>query len=85
MLLTATCGIEPGRVVAYMPILNDALQIARHKPDKIIVLQREQRPEELKPGRDLDWEDEVAKATPADCVTVKATDPLYILYRNNFV
>jgi propionyl-CoA synthetase len=63
-----------------MPILNEALQIARHKPQKIILLRREQRAEELKPGRDLDWDDELAKATPQDCVTVKATDPLYILY-----
>ena len=80
LLLTATCGIEPGRVVAYMPILNDAIEIARHKLQNVIVLKREQRPEELKPGRDLDWDDEVAKAEPAGCVPVKATDPLYILY-----
>ncbi len=80
LVLSATCGIEPGRVVAYMPILNEAFEIAAHKPKTIIVLQREQQHEELKPGRDLDWDDEIAKAEPADCVPVKATDPLYILY-----
>ena len=80
LVLSATCGIEPGRVVAYMPILNEAFEIAAHKPEKIIVLQREQQHEDLKPGRDLDWDDEIAKAEPADCVLVKATDPLYILY-----
>jgi len=80
LILTATCGIEPNRIVAYMPILNEALKIARHQPEKIVVLRREQHAENLKPGRDLDWDEEVAKAEPADCVTVKATDPLYILY-----
>ncbi len=80
LVLTATCGIEPGRIVAYMPILNEAFELATHQPEKVIVLQREQQAEELKAGRDLDWDDELAKAEPADCVTVKATDPLYILY-----
>ncbi|MEM7121649.1 MAG: propionyl-CoA synthetase [Pseudomonadota bacterium] len=80
LVLTATCGIEPGRIVAYMPILNEAFELAGHKPEKVIVLQREQQPEALVAGRDLDWDTELAKAEPADCVQVKATDPLYILY-----
>ena len=80
LILAATCGIEPGRIVPYMPILNEAIEIARHKPEAVILLQREQQTEPLKPGRDLDWDDEAARAEPADCVPVKATDPLYILY-----
>ena len=79
-LVTATCGIEPGRVVAYLPILEDAYRIAGHAPSSVIVLAREQQAARLKPGRDRDWRDEVARATPVDWVPVAATDPLYILY-----
>ncbi len=79
-LLTATCGVEPGRVIPYLPILEDAYRIAGHTPSSVIVLAREQQDAELKPGRDHDWRDEVARAEPADWTPVAATDPLYILY-----
>ncbi len=81
LILTASCGIEPNRVVAYMPMVNEALEIAKHQPSAgVLVWQREQCPAELTAGRDKDWQAELAGATPADCVPVEATDPLYILY-----
>jgi propionyl-CoA synthetase len=83
-IITASCGIEPGRVIAYKPLLDQALDIAAHRVEACVVFQREQVTAELKPGRDHDWEDitRVAKGLgrKADCVSVKATDPLYILY-----
>ncbi len=80
LILSASCGIEPGRIVAYKPLLDGAIQLARHKPDACFVLQRPQHPCELVKGRDVDWSEAAAGAKPADCVTVAATDPLYILY-----
>ncbi|MGA7266186.1 MAG: propionyl-CoA synthetase [Aestuariivirga sp.] len=83
-ILTASCGIEPGRVIAYKPLLDQALDIAAHKVESCVVLQRPQVTAELKSGRDHDWADLLAVARGhgrrADCVAVKATDPLYILY-----
>jgi len=80
VVLSASCGIEPGRVVAYKPLLDGAIEMARHKPDAVVVLQREMEPAELKPGRDHDWQDLLAAASPAEVVPVQATDPLYVLY-----
>jgi propionyl-CoA synthetase len=80
VVVCGSCGIEPGRVVPYKPLLDDAIGLAAHKPDHCIVLQRAQQPGELTPGRDLDWHDAIAGAEPAPCVPVEATDPLYILY-----
>jgi len=80
MMISASCGIEPSRVIAYKPLLDEAIDHATHKPDHTIVFQREQAVAELTPGRDLDWAEVVAAATPHDCVSVEATDPLYILY-----
>jgi len=79
-IVTATCGIEPGRIVEYMPMVDGAIELAKHKVEKVLLLQREQKPVDPKPGRDLDWTAAMAAAEPADCVPVKATDPLYILY-----
>ncbi len=80
VMLLASCGIEPGRVIAYKPMLDQAIELASHKPEKCVVLQRPQERAELLPGRDLDWGDFLAGAEPAGCVPVAATDPLYILY-----
>ncbi len=80
VLLTASCGIEIQRIVEYKPIVDTAIEMARHKPPCCIVLQRPQAKAELVDGRDLDWEDALAAAEPADCVPVRGTDPLYILY-----
>ena len=80
VIIAASCGIEPTRVIAYKPLLDAAIDLASHKPDKVVMLQREQEPASLIPGRDIDWDDALAGAEPADCVPVAATDPLYILY-----
>jgi propionyl-CoA synthetase len=79
-IVSASCGIEPNRIVAYKPLLDQAIGLASHKPDTCIVLQRPQQQADLVAGRDVDWHDVVAAAKPHDCVIVDATDPLYILY-----
>src|SRR5439155_6048329 len=78
--VTASCGIEPGRLVAYKPLVDNAIDIAKSKPDGCIVYQPSMVNAELKAGRDLDWDDILSRATPHECVPVSATDPLYILY-----
>jgi propionyl-CoA synthetase len=80
VVVTASCGIEPGRVVAYKPLLDAAIAMVDAKPDCCIVLQRPMLEAELDPARDLEWGDAIAGAEPAPCVPVDATDPLYILY-----
>ena len=80
VVLTASCGIEPGRLVAYKPLVDNAIEMAKHKPARCVVYQRSMAKAELKPGRDVDWEEIVSNATSHDCVPVAATDPLYILY-----
>jgi propionyl-CoA synthetase len=79
-IVSASCGIEGAKVVPYKPLLDGAIAIARHKPDFCLILQRKQLACELVPGRDFDWTESAAAATPAQCVPVKATDPLYVLY-----
>ena len=84
IILSASCGIEPGRVVRYKPLLDDAIALASTKPQACLILQRPQAPADLVPGRDHDWAVLRAAALAAgkavDCVAVAATDPLYILY-----
>ena len=80
LVLSASCGIEPGRIVHYKPLLDQAIEMAKHKVSSCIVLQRPQAAAFLVKGRDLDWNEAVAAAAPHACVPVKATDPLYILY-----
>lgn len=82
MILTASCGIEPGRVVAYKPLVDDAIDLADHKPSTCLLLQREQLEAPMIEGRDFDMAEAVAAARGRDvpCVPVKATDPLYVLY-----
>ena len=84
LIISASCGIEPGRVVAYKPLLDGAISMARHKVRSCIILQREQQGCDLVDGRDIDYRDavEAAKAagTEVECVPVAATDPLYVLY-----
>jgi propionyl-CoA synthetase len=84
MILSASCGIEPTRVIAYKPLLDRAIEIATHKPERCLILQRPQAEAEPVKGRDLDWASLVARAKAegrkAACVPVAATDPLYILY-----
>ncbi len=79
-IVSASCGIEGQRVIAYKPLLDKAIEVAKHKPDACVVLQRPQVEAELVAGRDLDWNQAVADAEPHDCVPVDANDPQYILY-----
>jgi propionyl-CoA synthetase len=79
-IVSASCGIEPGRVVEYKPLLDAAIEMAQHKPDSCIIVQRPECLAELVEGRDHDWHETMAVAEPRDCVPVAATDPLYILY-----
>ena len=79
VIVAASCGIEPARIVEYRPIIAEAVAAAAHRPEHIVVLQREQAPAELA-GGDVDWAEAMRAAAPADCVPVAATDPLYILY-----
>ncbi len=79
-IVSASCGIEPSRLVEYKPLLDQALDLAKHKPQHCIILQRPQVVAALSAPRDVDWNDALASATPQDCVPVEATDPLYLLY-----
>ncbi len=80
VVVSASCGIEVQKVIPYMPLLDAAIQLARHKPERCVILQRPMAKADMVPGRDVDWNDAMANAKPVDCVPVKATDPLYILY-----
>jgi len=80
LIVSASCGIEVDRVIPYKPLLDGAIELASHKPEHSIIYQREMLTADMDPERDLDWEKELASATPHDCVAVAATDPLYILY-----
>jgi propionyl-CoA synthetase len=80
VVLSASCGIEIGRLVEYKPLLDKALAIAKHAPRRCVILQRPELAAPLVAGRDVDWDEALAGATPSDCVPVAATDPLYILY-----
>lgn len=80
LIVAASCGIEPGKVIEYMPLLNQAIEFSTHKPDGCVIYQREQARAQLIDGRDTDWKTAEAAAQPAECVSMKATDPLYILY-----
>jgi propionyl-CoA synthetase len=80
VILSASCGIEPGRIIAYKPLLDAAVALSTHAPEQYLILQRPEQPAELIPGRDLDWATTVAAAEPVGCTTVDASDPLYILY-----
>ena len=84
MILSASCGIEPGRVVAYKPLLDGAIDMAEHKVESCIIFQREMETATLIDGRDHDWAEVTAKAEAAGveaaCAEIAATDPLYVLY-----
>jgi len=80
MVISASCGIEGQRVIAYKPLLDEALRLASHVVERCIVLQRPQVAAALEPGRDLEWSAALAGAEPAPCASLEATDALYILY-----
>ena len=80
VMLSASCGIEGSRVIPYKPLLDQAIEMASHKPRRCVILQRPMEPARMVPGRDVDWQEATAAASPVECVPVAATDPLYILY-----
>ena len=80
IMISASCGLEGKKVIEYKPLLDKAISLAKHKPAKCIIYQREQVAAALISGHDLDWVEELAKATDHGCVPVLTTDPLYILY-----
>lgn len=79
-IIAASCGIEPSRVVHYKPLLDAAIDMARHKPDFCVILQREEEVAQLTAGRDVAWHTFQYGVEPADCVPVEGTHPAYILY-----
>lgn len=79
-VLAASCGLEPGRVVEYKPLLDEAVDLADHKVDSCVILQRPEAAASMQAGRDHDWQQLSSNSSPVDCVPVAATDPLYILY-----
>ncbi|APE18464.1 propionyl-CoA synthetase [Mycolicibacterium pallens] len=79
-IVSASCGIEPTRVVEYKPMLDHALELASHKPAACVIVQRDKHTCDLVSGRDIDWTSAMASAEPVDPVPVAATDPLYVLY-----
>jgi len=80
VVVSASCGIEPSRIVEYKPMLDAALDMAQHPPRRCVIVQRDRHRCELVPGRDLDWHELIGNSEPVDAVPVAATDPLYILY-----
>ncbi|SNY45183.1 propionyl-CoA synthetase [Arsukibacterium tuosuense] len=80
VIVSASCGIEVNRVIAYKPLLDNALELAEHQPYSCIIWQRPELTADLQAGRDYDWQHLMQSAEPAACVPVKSTDPLYILY-----
>ncbi len=82
VVVAASCGVEPTRVVEYKPLLDRALEQAEHQPAAVVVKQRPQAEAEMQEGRDVDWDVAMraGRTDPAECVEVRATDPLYVLY-----
>src|SRR3989441_2112058 len=80
LIVSASCGIEVNRVIPYKPLLDQAIRMAQHKVERCVILQRPAEAAALVRGRDRDWDEAMAAASPAECVPVAATDPLYILY-----
>ena len=80
LIVSASCGVEPGRIVEYKPLLNGALALAKHQPDKCIIVQRKMEQAELDHQKDIDWFDAHTGSNPVGCVEVNALDPVYILY-----
>ena len=79
-IVSASCGVEPSRLIAYKPLLDKAIELAEWKPQFCVILQRPMLEADLVQGRDLDWRDAMASTKPVACVPVDANHPLYILY-----
>ena len=79
-IIASSCGMEPGRIVHYKPLLDGAIELANHKPDFCVIFQREQEVTQLIEGRDYNWHGFQYKTEPAECVPVSGNDPAYILH-----
>ena len=79
-IIASSCGIEPGRVVKYKPLLDQAIELSSHKPETCIIFQRPQAVAHMFEGRDFDWNDVQEGVSPAPCVDVNGNEPVYILY-----
>ena len=80
LIISASCGVEPGRIVEYKPLLDEAIKLSNHKVNNCIIFQREQLRVELNAGLDISWDDALKDTEPVDPVPVNGNDPLYILY-----
>ena len=80
MVITASCGLEPGRIIDYKPLVDEAIRLSDHKVGSVMLYQREEAKAEMTDGRDFDWDEAMASAGYAPCVPVKSEDPAYILY-----
>ena len=80
VIVSASCGFEPGRIVEYKPLLDKAINISKHKPEKVILYQRENHEVKLNSPKELNWKEAIKNVSPADCVEMKASDYAYILY-----
>ena len=80
IIVSASCGFEPGRTVEYKPLLDKAIKISKHKPEQIILFQRKNHEVKLNPPIEIDWEEAIKNVPPAECVEMKASDYAYILY-----
>jgi propionyl-CoA synthetase len=80
VVVSASCGIEVKKVIEYKPLLDEAIRLARHKPERCLIFQRPMAKAAMNPHVDVDWNEAMAAAKPHECVPVSATDPLYILY-----
>ena len=80
VIVTASCGIEINRVIDYKPMVDEAIKIAEHKPSHVVLLQRPQSQADMQPGRDVDWQDLISDATPAEPVAVRHRSAVYPLH-----
>ncbi len=80
VMVSASCGVEGKKVIPYKPLLDKAIELSDAKPEKCVIFQRPMETASMIAGRDIDWKEAEAKAQPADCVQLAATDPLYVLY-----
>ena len=80
IILAASCGIEPGRVIEYKPLIDGAIELSEHKPESVVILQRPEAAASLIRGRDFDWNEFQLNAEPTNCIMVEGNHPAYILY-----
>ena len=80
IIVTASCGFEPGRTIEYKPLVDKAVELSKHKPGKIILYQRKGNEVKLNNSTEISWEDSIKDVSPAECVEMKANEYAYILY-----